>query len=246
MPKKNPVNISLKKYDLADAGSKKYLNGYLFTIVAPKYNIVTKVLSFGRDRAWKKKLVKKLPHKKYARYLDLACGTGEISFLLAKRFKDGEIFGVDINAKMLEIANSKLKYNNVEFKSADMCKTGFNKGYFDVITGGYALRNAPDIDILFDEISRVLKFGGTASFLDFAKPSNVILQKIVLFLLWLWGSACGVIFHGNPGIYAYISKSLKYFPDNKALKKMLAERGFKNIRMKFLFFGFIFILSFEK
>ncbi len=128
----------------------------------------------------------------------------------------------------------------------DMLETGFNGDSFDIITGGYALRNAPDINSAINEIYRLLKTGGVSYFLDFSKSSNLILQKLQLFFLKLWGAICGIILHGNPDIYVYISKSLKHFPDNKKLIQMMKDAGFINIKMKFLFFGFLYILSSEK
>ena len=146
MKKKLP-RLKIKDFDLTDSASKRYFNRFLFTEVAPKYHIATQFLSFGRDKSWKKKMIKKLPKKEKAVCLDIACGTGDISFLLAKKYKDSEIIGIDFNEKMIDIANKLLeyKYNNIKFKVADMGDTAFNSEQFDIITGGYALRNAPDL-----------------------------------------------------------------------------------------------------
>ena len=81
---------------LADPGRKRELNVDLFRVVAPRYDAVTRVLSFGRDRRWKARMVESLPPVKAPRCLDLACGTGDLSFLLAARYPDGQIVGLDL------------------------------------------------------------------------------------------------------------------------------------------------------
>ncbi len=245
---KGKVKLKVKNFDLTDSSSKKYLNRFLFTEVAPKYNISKYFLSFGRDKAWKKKMIKKLPKKTKPICLDIACGTGDISFLLAKKYKDAKIIGIDLNEKMIEIANDLLeyKYNNIKFQIADMCETGFNSEQFDIITGGYALRNAYDLNKALNEIYRILKYGGIAAFLDFSKPKFKLLQYFKLILLKIWGNILGLIFYGNPSIFGYIAESLKLFPDRKKIRKKLSEIGFRNFKSKKLFFGFIEILFFEK
>ena len=247
MKKKLP-KLKIKEFDLTDSASKRYFNRFLFTEVAPKYHIATKVLSFGRDKIWKKKMIKKLPKKEKAVCLDIACGTGDITFLLAKKYKDGEIIGIDLNEKMIEIANKLLeyKYNNIKFKVADMSDAGFNSEQFDIITGGYALRNAPDLKKVLNEIYRIMKYGANASFLDFSKPNFKLLQIFKLFLLKIWGNIWGIILHKNPDIYGYIAESLKTFPSRKNFNKLLTECGFKNIKRKKLFFGFTEIVYFTK
>jgi demethylmenaquinone methyltransferase/2-methoxy-6-polyprenyl-1,4-benzoquinol methylase len=243
---KEKFNLKLKDLDFYDPENKKYYNEKLFTEVAPKYNFLTKVLSFGRDYSWKKLLIKKLPLIKKVSCLDIACGTADITFLLAKKYSDGNITGIDLNNKMIEIAKKKNAYKNIEFKIADMCNTGLKSNSYDVITGGYALRNAPDLKKALYEINRLLKNDGRAMFLDFSKTSNKVIQIINHFFLKLWCNIWGIILHGNHEVYGYIAESLKKFPDRKKLINLLKEIGFKNIKTKKLFFGFLALVSFKK
>ena len=215
-------------------------------MVAPVYQFVTKALSFGRDSAWKRKLIQCLPAMKNPHCLDLACGTGDITCALAEKYSGGSIIGLDINEKMLTLAKTKSTFSNVRFILGDMSQTGFEDDRFDLITGGYALRNAPSIPETLKEVFRILKPGGYCALLDFSKSRRPWLQTVSLSILTIWGGLWGLILHGNPDIYAYIAKSLKYFPDRVALKGLLAETGFKNISSRLLFFGFLEIITFEK
>ena len=113
---------------------------------------------------------------------------------------------------------------------------------FDVITGGYALRNSPDLAATFSEVRRALKRGGQAAFLDFSKSPNAFMSKLQIFLLKFWGGLWGLLFHGNPAVYTYIGDSLAAFPDRQKLHAMCQEAGIPVVRSRLLFFGFIEIV----
>jgi demethylmenaquinone methyltransferase/2-methoxy-6-polyprenyl-1,4-benzoquinol methylase len=242
----NSRQLKIRKLDLLNPEGKLLLNKRLFTVVAPVYQFVTIALSFGRDAAWKRKLIQGLPAMKNPQCLDLACGTGDIAGALAEKYPGGSIIGLDINEEMLALAENKSAFPNLSFVLGDMGHTGFGNDCFDLITGGYALRNAPCIPETLKEIFRILKPGGYCAMLDFSKSRRPWLQSVSLFFLTIWGGLWGLILHGNPDIYAYIAKSLQYFPDRAALKILLAQTGFKNISSRLLFFGFLEIITFEK
>jgi ubiquinone/menaquinone biosynthesis methyltransferases len=245
MPNKYP-QLKIRNLDLLNPKDKLLFNQRLFTMVAPVYQFVTQALSFGRDSAWKRKLIQCLPAIKNPQCLDLACGTGDITCALVEKYSSGSIIGLDINEKMLILAKTKCAFSNIRFVLGNMSHTCFENDRFDLITGGYALRNAPSIPETLQEIFRILKPGGYCALLDFSKSRRPWLQAVSLSLLTIWGGLWGLVLHGNPDIYAYIAKSLKYFPDRVALKILLAETGFKNISSRLLFFGFLEIITFEK
>src|SRR5579863_2004131 len=142
---------------LEDAEKKKYYNERLFSEVAPRYDFITRVLSFGRDAAWKRALVSLLPSHESPLCLDLACGTGDITFLLAGKYPRGRVIGVDITEPMLAIARYHNTHPNVSFVNQDMGSLEIVSQSVDIVTGGYALRNAPDLGTAIGEICRVLK-----------------------------------------------------------------------------------------
>lgn len=176
--------FSLKIGDhLKKPETKKYYNEQVFSEIAPRYDFITRALSLWRDAAWKRDLIAALPVKKNPVCLDLACGTGDIAFLLAEKYPQGQIIGLDITEPMLEISRSRNSYANVDFTNQDMSQLEFETNSIDVVTGGYALRNAPDLSIVIKEIHRVLKPGGTAAILDFSKPANKTGQMFEYWLL---------------------------------------------------------------
>lgn len=243
---KNKLSLKLRQVDLSNPEEKKLYNEGLFSVVAPKYDFITKALSFGRDKAWKKLLIKHLPYVDHARCLDIACGTGELSFGLANKYKNGTVTGIDLNEDMILLCRNRQSCHNIVFKVSDMNNMKWEDSTFDIVTGGYAIRNSPDLQTIIRELYRFMKKGGHAAFLDFSKSPGRSFQKIQLFLLKLWGSFWGLLLHGNADIYAYIAESLKHFPDRNELESLFRNAGFKNVRTKILFFGFTSILFFEK
>src|SRR5580692_11947240 len=163
---------------LEDAEKKKYYNEKLFSEVAPRYDFITRVLSFGRDATWKRALISSLPPYESPACGDLACGTGDISFLLANKYARGRIAGLDITEPMLDIARDRNTHPNISFAKQDMGSLAIVSESVDIVTGGYALRNAPNLGTTIDEISRVLRPRGVAAFLDFSKPRGKIPQKM--------------------------------------------------------------------
>ena len=242
--KKMPIN--LKEVDFRSPEAKKNYNQALFSVVAPKYDFITRALSFGQDRSWKENLIKSLPNAEAPSCLDIACGTGDLTFMLADKYRNGRIEGIDINEDMVALSTIKSTYDNVVFKVSDMHKLGQEDSSIDIVTGGYALRNSPNLQRTICDLYRIMKKGGHAAFLDFSKSPNILVQKIQLFLLKLWGSFWGLVVHRNSDIYAYIAKSLEYYPDRRCLQLMLEDAGFRSVKTKLLFFGFTAIVFCEK
>jgi ubiquinone/menaquinone biosynthesis methyltransferase len=231
---------------LEDAEKKKYYNEQLFSEVAPRYDFITRVLSFGRDAAWKRALISSLPSYESPVCVDLACGTGDISFLLANKYAQCRIAGLDITEAMLDIARQRNTYPNVSFGNQDMGSLDIVSESVDIVTGGYALRNAPNLGTVIDEISRVLKPRGVAAFLDFSKPDANIPQKMEYWGLKIWTGLWGVLFHRNHEVYSYIAESLQRFPDRHHLRNMFQQRGFSVIDSRLFFGGITELLVVQK
>jgi demethylmenaquinone methyltransferase/2-methoxy-6-polyprenyl-1,4-benzoquinol methylase len=239
-------NLKAKDY-LDSAESKRFYNLQHFTESAPRYDLATKMLSFGRDAAWKRKLIAILPIDEQAPFcVDIACGTGDIAIGVAKKYPTGEVLGTDLTQAMVDIANVRNTLPNLKFETADMCSLDLRSSSVDILTGSYAIRNAPSLNDVLLEINRVLRTGGKAAFLDFSKPRSKLSQKIQFALLKFWGSFCGLVLHGNPEVHGYISQSIKDFPDEIELDKKLKAAGFKKLKEEKLYFGMLKLILLQK
>lgn len=217
---------------LSVPAAKREYNEILFAEVARRYDLVTRALSLGRDQAWKRALLASLPGADATPpgptpvCVDLACGTGDVTFALAARYPHGTVCGIDLTPEMLAIARSRNRCRQVTLEQGDMHRLPFASDSVDIVTGSYALRNAPALSVALQEVHRVLRPGGTAAFLDFSKSPHWLWQRLTYGVLYAWGAFWGLLLHRQPAVYAYIAKSLWHFPDRVALRRQLSHAGF--------------------
>ncbi len=231
-----------------DAERKRGFNRKLFDVVALRYDVVTRLLSFGWDQRWKSRMIRRIGLRGVSRIIDLASGTGDIARRLAAAYPDSEVVGVDLSEEMLRRArrlthrlNSRASsaaagvgrgVGRLRFAPGDMNRLPFADASVDLVAGGYALRNAPDLDRALSEVRRVLRPGGRFSFLDFSH--NGFSR---LWLVGFWGRFWGLLLNGNPTTYGYIAESLADYPPPEELRRRFRESGFFQIRREPLLFG---------
>lgn len=226
--------------------SKRRYNEEHFSEAACRYDFATRAMSLGRDAAWKKLLIAALPQLVEPLCVDLACGTGDIAFLLAEKYPQGRVLGVDLTEPMLALARARNRCPRVDFLREDMGATGLPEACADIITGSYAVRNAPDLRQAFMEIGRILKPGGHVALLDFSKPPGRCLQRLQYLLLKYWCGFWGLVLHGNPEVHSYIAASLEAFPDRQQLRILIDESGLLVKHSKPFYFGVLELLVLEK
>ena len=214
----------------------------LFAQIADKYDLLNRILSFNRDSAWKNCLIKMLPKGEINNCLDIACGTGDVTCRLSEKYPNAKILGIDSSTRMIEIAKIKKNNANIEYLLTDMNSLPFPEHHFDIVTGCYALRNAPDLSVVLPQINRVAKPNAIICFMDFSKPANEFFQRIEFLLLKSWFWFWSFIFFRNVELYDYIVETLRLFPDSKKLKTILEEKGFQIINSKKHCLGIIEII----
>jgi demethylmenaquinone methyltransferase/2-methoxy-6-polyprenyl-1,4-benzoquinol methylase len=216
----------------------------LFATIADRYDLITVLLSFGRDRGWKRRLVREAGIQQGQRVVDLACGTGDIAFTAAR---DGvTVIGFDITFRMIELARRKAQLaqplaRTPQFAVADMLALPLPDASIDVITTGYGLRNVPRLDDALREIARVLRPSGRLLSLDFNRPRAAIVRWPYLAYLALAGSLLGWVLHRDPDTYRYIPESVKRYPGAAGVADLLRAHGFGNVRVIPVFGGFMTI-----
>ncbi|HEX8185538.1 MAG TPA: ubiquinone/menaquinone biosynthesis methyltransferase [Blastocatellia bacterium] len=220
--------LDLKEHITSEEKKQRYVNR-LFETIASRYDFFTAFMSYGMDRGWKRALVGMLQLKGGESALDIACGTGDITFAIARRLNSGQVIGLDITQSMLNIAERKRlesRSANVSFHRGDIMRMPFADETFDCVTGGYALRNVPDVAGALAEIKRVLKPGGCLLSLDFGKPRNAVYRWLYIRYLIVVGSVVGLIMHGDADTYRYIPETLKLYPGQRGVREMMERAGF--------------------
>ncbi len=245
MPANRKFTLKIRDY-IHTPESKREYNEQHFSEAASRYDFATRAMSLGRDAAWKRQLVAALPQLPAPTCVDIACGTGDIAFLLAEKYPTGQIVGIDLTEPMLELARKRCASDNIEFVRQDMGATDFPDKSVDIVTGGYAVRNAAELHQAFMEIKRILKPGGFVALLDFSKPPSLWFQRLQYLVLKYWCGLWGFLLHGNPEVHAYISASLKMFPDRVELRQLISETGFVVSHSRRFYFGTLELLVLRK
>jgi demethylmenaquinone methyltransferase/2-methoxy-6-polyprenyl-1,4-benzoquinol methylase len=238
-------------FDLADARSKREYNRRLFRVVAVRYDLITRILSFGQDRYWKRVLLQRVTRRGADEVLDVACGTGDLAIELARHLPAARITAMDLTPEMLIRAQRRAAQQGgaateIRFDQGDMGELTYASQRFDVVTAGYALRNAPDLRRATGEIYRVLAPGGVVGVLDFSRSDTTAISTAQVGLLRVWGRIWGQLIHGNPEAYGYIAESLRRFPPRSEFSSLMRSTGFRSISERRFFFGMITVLIARK
>jgi ubiquinone/menaquinone biosynthesis methyltransferase len=212
----------------------------LFATIADRYDLITRVLSYGQDARWKARLVRMAEARAGQRALDLACGTGDIAFAVAAN--GARAFGLDITHRMLQLgrlraSGASARRAPVTFIGGDMTNLPFRSAAFDLVTTGYGLRNVPDLDAALDEIARVLRPGGRLLSLDFNRPESAVIRAAYLAYLTAVGATLGWLLHRDPDTYRYIPASIRRYPGARGVADKMTQRGFSTVRIVPLLFG---------
>jgi demethylmenaquinone methyltransferase/2-methoxy-6-polyprenyl-1,4-benzoquinol methylase len=230
--------FALKARDhVRDPERKRFFNERHFAEAAPRYDIATRAMSLGRDAAWKRALVAALPDHPSPACVDLACGTGDVALLLAERYPAGTVVGLDIAEPMLALARERNRHPNLRFLNGDMGALPLADGSVDLVTGSYALRNAPDLGEALAEIRRILKADGAVAILDFSRAESRLLRKFQYLLLKGWCGLWGFLLHGTPAIHGYVAESLEVFPGRRRFVGILRAAGFEVASSRRFFLG---------
>ena len=217
----------------------------MFDSISSKYDFLNDVFSFGLHRFWKRKLLYILNPTFGEKWIDLCCGTGDMTILLARHMKSAEnITGIDSASKALSVARrrSKKNYTSIEWINGDALKTNFLSHQFDGLLMAYGLRNLSSSEDGLREAFRILKPGGRAGILDFRSFQGLsirgLFQKIYL-TLYVVPIASSL---GLGKEYSYIKKSLVDFPSGAEQIHLALSIGFKKAEYKTLAIGQMGIL----
>lgn len=208
----------------------------LFARIARRYDFLNDLQSFGLHRAWKRRVANLAQVRPGDRALDLCCGTGDITFALARR--GAETTGLDFSGEMLSIARVRNRQppnlpsiHLPRFIQGDAQQIDFPDCVFDIVTVGYGLRNLISWQRGMDEMFRVAKPGARLIVLDFGKPQNAIWRSIYFAHLKMSVPLIGLLFCGNASAYAYILESLKHYPAQLAVAEKMRELKLTNVQV---------------
>jgi demethylmenaquinone methyltransferase/2-methoxy-6-polyprenyl-1,4-benzoquinol methylase len=229
-------------YRTVPAGEKKPLVRAVFDSVAPRYDVMNDLMSLGIHRLWKRAFVEGLDPRPNRTLLDLAGGTGDITFAW-RRAGGGPATLTDINEEMLAVARGKNRDDAVTIAVVDAEAIPLPNASFDRVTIAFGLRNCTDKPAVLREARRVLRPGGQFHCLEFSRLQVAALEQP--YKMWSFQvlPRLGRLVAGDADSYRYLAESIRTFPDQETLAAMMRDAGLERVRVRNLSGGIAAIHS---
>lgn len=213
-----------------------YVRG-MFARVSDRYDVINRVMTFGRDIAWRRFLISVANVPKGGILLDVGTGTGDIAFEALRIDPTVHVTGLDFTAEMMEAGRKRKGSNNIGWCLADALRLPFPDTTFDAVTSGFLIRNVVDVQSVFREQMRVVKPGGHVVCLDTSPAPRNIVWPFALLYLKILIPLLGHLIIGEKELYAYLCESTLDFMEPKALADIMKEAGLENVAFRRFMFG---------
>lgn len=207
----------------------------MFDRIAPRYDRLNRIMTFGMDSGWRRKSIAALGLAPGSRVIDVACGTGDFCRELQKAGLNA--VGIDVSFGMLSMAST-----SAPLVQGDGLRLPLRDETADGLTCGFALRNVVDLQALFEESARIIRPDGRVAYLETAQPDNAVLSFGHRFY-----------FHGvvpriggwlsDKDAYTYLPKSTAYLPPRSELLALLRSAGFGEVQVRFFGLGAVQLLT---
>jgi demethylmenaquinone methyltransferase/2-methoxy-6-polyprenyl-1,4-benzoquinol methylase len=201
----------------------------MFDAIAPRYDLVNRIMTFRMDVGWRRRTVRSLSLRPGAVVVDLACGTGDLCRELAKQ--GARPIGADLSFGMLAAARTE-----APLLQGDALRLPLPDGSVDGVTCGFALRNFASLPPFFAELARIVRPGGRIALLEVAEPPNRFLRLGHAFYFGKVVPLVGGLL-SDPAAYRYLPRSVAYLPEPEAMLAQLAAAGFDAVDRRLLSVG---------
>ncbi|GGD44952.1 bifunctional demethylmenaquinone methyltransferase/2-methoxy-6-polyprenyl-1,4-benzoquinol methylase UbiE [Muriicola marianensis] len=222
------MSKNVTPYKDTERGKKEQVTS-MFDAISGEYDGLNRVISFGIDVKWRKRVVRILRERSPETILDIATGTGDLAINLVETGAS-RIVGLDISHGMLEVGKKKVRQkklgDKVEMLVGDSEDLQFGDNSFDAVTVAFGVRNFENLQKGLSEIYRVLKPGGTLVILETSVPTKTPYKQGYAFYTKYVLPTIGKVFSKDRSAYRYLSESASVFPHGKAFNNILGEIGF--------------------
>ena len=215
-------------------------SGAMFDRIAARYDAMNRVLSLGLDRGWRRRTVRALALGASPRVLDLATGTGDLAFDIARRHPDATVIGLDPSSQMLAVAGAKRARrglaDRVTLVTGDAQQLPYRDGEMDAVTIAFGIRNVPDRPRALREMARVVRPGGRIAILELGEPRRGVLARAARFHTRHVVPRLGALLSGARE-YRYLQRSIAAFPPADEFAAIMESAGLKVLEVVPLTFG---------
>ncbi len=211
----------------------------MFGNIAQRYDRMNRIMTLGRDRAWRRLVVEKAHLDNNSYVLDIAAGTGDIAFEIRRQYPNAQVIAADFALPMMQVGQQRPLGNAVTWSAADALRLPFADKTFNATVSGFLLRNVPDIGCTLSEQYRVLRPNGWCVTLDTSPPPNNLLRPFIRLYLRVGIPLLGRLLAGSPDAYQYLSSSTATFEPPDQLAQRFKHAGFQAVGYRRLMFGTI-------
>lgn len=233
-------------FNLPEPAKKHDYVRLMFARIAPFYDRMNRIMTFGQDSRWRRRVIELLQPQEKRIYLDAGAGTGDLSKLIVNATPLSTVFAIDLTREMIDLGKKRHPDERIIWLQADTQFLPFENGIFQGVVSGYVYRNVTDIDKAITEHIRVTTSTGKIICLDSTPPSkNLLYPFIQLYLKWIL-PLIGRLVTGDSQAYRYLSLSTSRHLTAQELAKCMERNGCVNIQFEKWMAGTIAIHSGSK
>ena len=209
----------------------------MFNRIARRYDLMNRLMTFGRDQAWRRFVVKQAALTSGDCLLDVATGTGDIMFEALKQESSLRATGLDFAHEMMRVGQGRDYGDAVSWSRGDALALPFSDHTFDAVTSGYLMRNVIDVIGAFKEQLRVVRPGGRVVCLDTSPPPRNLLRPFIIIHLRFVIPLLGRLITGDASAYEYLPESTQAFKTPEELANLMRRAGLEDVRFRRFMFG---------
>lgn len=226
---------------IGEAEGKAEAIEQMFDAVAPRYDLLNRILSAGIDRYWRSRAVRMLDDEQPRRVLDAATGTADLAIKIQRGLYPRETIGVDLSSEMLDRGRAKIERAGlsprISLLKADAADLPFDDGSFDAAFVAFGVRNFEDLDAGLGDLARVLRTGGSLIVLEFSTPRVFPIRQLYEWYNHHVLPHIGGLLSPDQGAYEYLPNSVAAFPDGHDFLRRMDRVGFRELEWTPLTFG---------
>ncbi len=225
---------SVNPYD--DSRSKTEQVREMFDSIAPAYDFMNRMMTFGIDKLWRAKAVRLIRKNAPERVLDVATGTGDLALLLCRELSPKSLTGIDLSENMIEIARKKASQSSwtngvdIKFRTADCLDLPFDTCSFDCVTVAYGVRNFERLLQGYREMHRVLSDNGVLCVIELSTPTSSFIKPLYRLYTKYVIPMVGRLVSHDVRAYSYLPESIAAVPQGDSMLELMRQAGFRETR----------------
>ncbi len=209
----------------------------MFARLAPRYDLINRIISLGQDRRWRRETIKHLELDGHSRALDVGTGTGELAFQILRRAPQTKVIAVDFTPQMIRLGQERDHHADVAWVIADVSQLPFVNESFNAVVSGFVLRNVIDIERMLEEQNRILKPRGRIACLETSPPTKNIISLLIGAYMRYIMPILGSFISGDKKAYHYLERSTHAFLSMDTLSRRIRDAHFDAVQFSHHMFG---------